>query len=197
MSSPVPSWFATRLAVALAVTLTGSPAFAALEPAVAEFLAAETDLGSTRQEPRPLFVAPRVVIDPEPQAPIVPPTPASPLRLEPPSPDLRPFGSRPGDGALVPLYTSFVALQGFDVHSTLRALDRGGREANSFMAPFTRRPAAFIALKAGTTAGILYLTERVRRRSPTAAIVMMAAFNSAYVTVVANNYRLGNQLGRR
>jgi hypothetical protein len=64
------------------------------------------------------------------------------------------------------------------------------------MAPMTERPAVFMAIKAGSTAGILYLTERVRQRSPTAAIVMMTAFNSAYAMVVANNYRIGNRLGQ-
>lgn len=100
-----------------------------------------------------------------------------------------------GSGALAPLYASFVALQALDVHSTMRAVDRGARESNPIMAPFAERPAAFVAMKAATTVGVLYMTERVRRHSPWRAIVMMAAFNSVYATVVANNYRLGNHLG--
>src|SRR5216684_7342892 len=32
--------------------------------------------------------------------------------------------------ALVPLYFSFGALQAYDMHSTLRAIDRGAREVN-------------------------------------------------------------------
>ena len=55
-------------------------------------------------------------------------------------------------------------------------------------------PAALIAFKAGMTAGTLYLVERVRRHSRVGAIVLTAAFNSVYATVVANNYRIAASL---
>ena len=190
---------AVPLAAAAAVMLTGLPDFTALDRAVSKALdSAGIQGGVPGEPPLTVFVPPRVLVDRVPTAPIVEPSLPNPaiLRAEQTRPDARPFGRRPGDGALVPLYASFVALQGLDVHSTLRAIDRGGREANQFMAPMTERPAVFMAIKAGSTAGILYLTDRVRRRSPAAAIVMMTAFNSAYAIVVANNYRIGNRLGR-
>jgi hypothetical protein len=189
---------AVPLAAAATVMLTGLPDFTALDRAVSKALdSAGVQGGGPNEQPLTVLVPPRILVDREPVAPKAELTRPDPVRrAEQTHPDARPFGRRPGDGALVPLYASFVALQGLDVHSTLRAIDRGGREANQFMAPMTERPAVFMASKAGSTAGILYLTERVRQRSPTAAIVMMTAFNSAYAMVVANNYRIGNRLGQ-
>ena len=58
------------------------------------------------------------------------------------------------------------------------------------IAPFADHPAALIALKAGTAAGVIYMTDRVRRHNRIASIVIMAAANSAYATIVARNYRI-------
>ena len=101
---------------------------------------------------------------------------------------------RDGKGALVPLYASFAALQGLDVHATMRAV-RGGhaREANPAMAGVVGNPGAFIALKAATAAGVIYLTEHVRTRNKVGAIVLMAAVNSLYAAVVAHNYRTAGE----
>ena len=90
------------------------------------------------------------------------------------------------------LYASFITLQALDVHSTLRALNHGARESNPLIEPFAHNTAALIALKAGTTAGVLYMTDRVRRHNRVASIVIMAAANSAYATIVARNYRIGS-----
>lgn len=94
---------------------------------------------------------------------------------------------------LVPLYVSFAALQALDVHSTLTALDAGGREANPMVRGTLGNPAGLFLLKAGTAAGVVLITERLWRRNRTAAVVMMIALNSAYATMAANNYRLGQQ----
>jgi len=95
---------------------------------------------------------------------------------------------------LVPLYVSFATLQALDMHSTFYAIHRGASEVNPLMATLVEHPVAFAALKAGMATGIIYMTERVRRHSRVGAIVMMAAFNSAYAIVVAKNYRLGSRL---
>jgi hypothetical protein len=97
---------------------------------------------------------------------------------------------------LAPLTLSFLALQLLDVHSTLMATERGARERNPLMAPFADQPAALIGVKVGTAAAILYMSDRVGRTNRVAAIVMMAAFTSAYTTLVANNYRVAARLGR-
>ena len=99
-----------------------------------------------------------------------------------------------GRGVLIPLYASFVVLQALDAHSTLLAVSRGAKETNPIAAPFVEHPAALVAFKAGMTVGTLYMVERVRRHSRVGAIVLTAAFNSAYATVVANNYRIAARL---
>jgi uncharacterized protein DUF5658 len=100
--------------------------------------------------------------------------------------------SRPA--LLVPLYAGFVVLQALDVHSSVTAVERGGRETNPLLAPLVDRPAAFVALKVGATAGAIFAAEKVRRRSRIGAILLMAALDSAYATIVAHNYRLTQRL---
>ena len=117
--------------------------------------------------------------------PVVP----GPSRPSPPIsvPPKRPSG-------LVPLFASYVVLQALDVHSTLTVLDAGGVEQNMFMNPFVGKPAAFIAFKAGLTAATLLAADRLSRHNRAASYVLMAALNSAYVAVVAHNYRVAAQL---
>jgi len=115
----------------------------------------------------------------------------TPLTLQPPADR----SSRRGL-LITSLYVSFIALQALDAHSTIRALDRGARESNPMIAPFAENTAALIALKAGTAAGVIYMTDRVRRHNRVASIVIMAAANSVYATIVARNYRVAQQAGR-
>jgi len=90
---------------------------------------------------------------------------------------------------LVPLYLSFAALQVADVASTVRALDSGGQEANPLVSSFADSSAKMLVVKAGATAGTIYLTERLWKKNRPAAIVLMAALNGAYGAIVAHNYR--------
>ena len=90
---------------------------------------------------------------------------------------------------LMPLYFTFVGLQALDVHSTMSAVESGAREANPMVRGTVGNPAGMVVLKAGTAAGVVFLTEKVWRRNRTAAIVTMFALNSVYVTVAAHNYR--------
>ncbi|MFB3855620.1 MAG: DUF5658 family protein [Vicinamibacterales bacterium] len=87
------------------------------------------------------------------------------------------------------MYASFVALQAADVLSTSRALERGGREMNPIL-PFASNKAAMFAVKAASATLTIYLSEKIARRNRVAAIVMMAAINSAYTAIVAHNYRV-------
>jgi hypothetical protein len=98
---------------------------------------------------------------------------------------------------LVPLYVSFAALQALDVHSTLTALDAGGHEANPMIRSTLGNPTGLFLLKAGTAAGVVLITERLWRRNRAAAVVTMIALNSAYATMAAHNYRLGQQSAAR
>src|SRR3954470_20789014 len=106
---------------------------------------------------------------------------AAPVFAQPP-----PAARRPS--VLVPLYVSFAALQGLDVHSTLRAPEFGGREANPIVGGMLGSPAAFIAAKVGMTASIYFVSERLWKRNKTAAVLTMIALNSTYGALVAHNY---------
>jgi len=107
---------------------------------------------------------------------------------------VRPFdrpAPRPRPAPLVPMYAAFATLQALDYHSTTRALSSGTAvEANPFVRPIADHPAGFIALKAGATVGMVWITERMWKQHPVQAVVFMAAANSAMALVVAHNYRL-------
>jgi hypothetical protein len=99
--------------------------------------------------------------------------------------------------ALAPLYVSFAVLQVLDIHSTLRAPDFGGSEANPLVRGLLASPAAFVASKAAVTTGLIYVSERLRRRHPRTVVLMMIALNSAYAAVVARNYITESRGGTR
>lgn len=90
--------------------------------------------------------------------------------------------------AITSLYAGFVAMQALDVHSTLRALDAGHKEANPLMRWATTSPVALVSFKAAATAGTVLVIERVRKKHPMRAVFLMAAVDSAYAFVVAHNY---------
>ena len=93
--------------------------------------------------------------------------------------------------ALVPMYASLVSLQTLDVVSTTRALSSGaGYEANPVMRGVVGSPAAFFAVKAGTTAGTIWIAERMRKQHPVRAMVFMASTNAMMAAVVAHNMRV-------
>ena len=94
--------------------------------------------------------------------------------------------------ALLPLYVSFTALQFADVHSTLSARAAGGLEGNPVFTGL-RSPAGMVAVKAGLAVGTTYAVERLRKRSPRTAVVLMIALNSTYAGIVAHNYAVARQ----
>jgi hypothetical protein len=99
--------------------------------------------------------------------------------------------SRPN--ALMPLYVSFGSLQALDVHSTRRALDRGGVEANPLVKGLSGNAFTLSAVKAAGTAGLFFATEKMWRRNKAAAVVLMAAANAGMTYVVWHNYRVGSK----
>ena len=90
--------------------------------------------------------------------------------------------------AFVPLYASFVALQVVDMHSTWRALDHGSVEANPLLSGVAGNKAVLFTAKAAGTAAVIAVSERLRKKSPTAALVSMIAANSGMTWVVQHNY---------
>jgi hypothetical protein len=167
----------TLPAILLALLLIGSPEFPALARALRTAFASDVDVPEAPSAPRTI------------EAPAGPVRPVQRRAEDPRSNQRRP-------AALVPLYLSFAALQALDVQSTLSAVRNGGREANPVMAGLVDKPATLVAVKAATGAGIVYFVERLRTRNRTAALMMMAAFDSVYATIVARNYAVGRRLRR-
>ena len=85
------------------------------------------------------------------------------------------------------LQVSFGALQVLDVVTTIRAVQTGRVEANPFMRDLSGHPAAFAAVKAGAAASTILLARKVAKNNRPAAIVLIAAVNSAYAAIVARN----------
>ena len=83
-----------------------------------------------------------------------------------------------------------LALQILDVHSTHDALSRGGVEANPALAGFADNTVAMAAVKAAGTAGVIFVSEKLRTKNKAAAIGLMIAANSAMAMVVQHNYRI-------
>ena len=91
--------------------------------------------------------------------------------------------------ALVPLYASFITLQILDLHSTHYALEHGAIEANPAVKGFAGSTAGMAAVKAAGTAGVIFISEKLRTKNKAAAIGLMIASNSAMTWVVQHNYR--------
>ena len=91
--------------------------------------------------------------------------------------------------AFVPLYASFIALQLVDMHSTWRALNHGSVEANPLLSGVAANKAALFTVKAGGTAAVIAVSERLRKKSRTAAMIFMISANSGMTWVVQHNYR--------
>jgi hypothetical protein len=113
-------------------------------------------------------------------------TVASPKDVVAASPQQRP-------AALVPMYVSFSVLQGLDVHSTLRALDSGAVEANPLMKGVAGSAIGMAAVKTAAAAGVIYASERMWKHNKVAAVVFMAATNSAMAWVVQHNHRVAQR----
>jgi hypothetical protein len=91
--------------------------------------------------------------------------------------------------ALVGLYSALAGLNVLDVYSTTQALGNGAREANPVMARAGARVGTAIALKAISTSGSIYFTEKLWKKNRVAAIVTMAALNAGTAVVIARNFR--------
>jgi Domain of unknown function (DUF5658) len=93
---------------------------------------------------------------------------------------------QPRPAALLPLYGSLAVMQALDVDSTLKALGGGLHEGNPLLR--SASPAALVAIKAGATASMIVVSERLRKRHPKVAVVLMAGINAAYTMVAIHNY---------
>jgi hypothetical protein len=110
-----------------------------------------------------------------------------PSRFEPWTPDRPASVRRPA--ALPALYVSFVGLQVYDGYSTTVGMKQGAVESNPLMNDVARNPYALWAVKGGTTALSIYVTERLWKRGHRGqAVAVMAISNALMVAVSARNY---------
>jgi hypothetical protein len=91
---------------------------------------------------------------------------------------------------LVPLYVGFATLQALDARSTMTALGHGATEANPLLGGVTGHAGAFLAVKMGAAAGTIFVTEKLWKRNPVAAVALMVGLNSAYAIIVSHNYQV-------
>ena len=93
----------------------------------------------------------------------------------------------PGRALILPVITLTVA-HSLDLHSTWKARSSGrGIEGNPVMDVPT---GGQIAIKAGALVGIVYVAQRVHRRHPTAAKIVLYGTSALTFAVSARNYRI-------
>ncbi len=116
------------------------------------------------------------------------PLPAE-MTIAPRLPSLQP-AYRPGKAFFEANLVIMLGLNVADYVSTRQALKYPGLiETNPLMRPFVKNPAAFAAVKFGTTA-LSYVSMKVLfKRNRTMAWIMTTASNVLLSYVVANNYR--------
>ena len=102
-----------------------------------------------------------------------------------------PPDAAPADSArarlLLPLYTGFAVLQGIDAYQTWNAVRGGGAELNPLLSPVAGNVYGLAALKAAGTTATIVAVDRLRRRHPRAALVLMIAIDAGMSAIVARN----------
>ena len=176
------------LAFSGAVALCSTPALAAdggFRLAEVDFTVAHVPYVPSVTVVLPPALLTDAVIESEP-APLTEAAQLRPVDL----PRTRPAGVDLSTSLRRSMYVSFAALQVMDVVSTRQALNNGATEANPAMAGLARNSAAFFAVKAGTAAATTYFAERLARKHPRRATILMAVLNTAYAAIVVHNYRV-------
>jgi hypothetical protein len=95
--------------------------------------------------------------------------------------------------ALPLLYVGLAGLQAYDVYSTRTALGRGASEANPLMGSVAGSTTGLVVAKAASTAGIIFISERLWKKNRVAAILTVAIANGVMAAVAMNNARVLNQ----
>ncbi len=100
---------------------------------------------------------------------------------------------RPAPSASIAMYSIYGMLQVLDVHSTQQALGENAVEANPILRPFASSAIGLMSIKAASSAGVMYLMERVRKKHPAAALALAIGINSLQAMVVVHNYRIARR----
>jgi hypothetical protein len=91
-----------------------------------------------------------------------------------------------------------VSVQALDADATFRVLDTpGGRINNPLVGTLAKNRPAYVAIKMGVAAGIIYSTHRMAKRNRVAAIATALAVNGVYAYFVHQNYRVANESSRK
>jgi hypothetical protein len=89
---------------------------------------------------------------------------------------------------LAPLYVSFAGLQAYDGYTTLHGVGAGARESNQIVGGLASKPAAFWAIKAGSTALTFAVAEQLwRNHHRREAVAAMVISNGLMAYVAAHN----------
>lgn len=91
--------------------------------------------------------------------------------------------------ALPVMYATLAALNALDAYSTRQALNAGAREANPLMEKASGNQGAMLAMKALSTAGTIYFSERAWKKNRMGAIITMVVVNGATAAIAAHNLR--------
>lgn len=91
------------------------------------------------------------------------------------------------------LYVSFGALNVLDALSTRKALNAGAREANPAMAGVANNSAALLAVKAGGAVATTFFAEKLAKKHPRRAAIVMAVLNGAYAAIAVHNFRVAQR----
>ncbi len=114
------------------------------------------------------------------------PQPTVPIRI----PGIRP-AARSGQAFFDANLALLIGLNVADYVTTREAFKYPGlEETNPLMKPFVKSPAAFAAIKIGTTALSYWSMKKIFKKNKTVAWVMTTASNVLLSYVVANNIRM-------
>lgn len=75
-----------------------------------------------------------------------------------------------------------------DLSSTMYALNNGAREANPIM---TGSTAKMVAIKAGGTAGIIYLVNKLKKNKPKTANIVSCSIGAGFGAIAVHNIQVG------
>lgn len=91
--------------------------------------------------------------------------------------------------ALPAMYAALGALNALDVYSTRRAIGSGTDEANPLMKKAAGSSGTMLAVKALSTAGTIFFSERAWKKNRQSAVVVMALINGTMAAITARNLR--------
>ena len=100
----------------------------------------------------------------------------------------RPVSGRPA--ALPVMYAALGGLQAFDIYSTRRALTSGSaQEVNPLMKEAAGSSGAMLAAKALSTVGAIYFAEKMWKKNPKGAMILMTVINGATAAIAVRNMK--------